>query len=154
MTLSDIAPLFERAKAGDVAALDALSDAAGELVGFRWGIAIDRWAWTGRDSKVLREWQQHRRHAPCVSADCALSVPWPEGYDTTAHLTDMIVVCLCPHVIEPNPLKGMPGAPHFDSIKRHVERFAYTDPAHLPLALTCAALFANLHAKESADAAR
>ena len=143
MQLSDIPVLFERAKAGDVAALDALSDAC-------WDIAFTRHP-TKYESRLAGLWRYFGRHAPCVSADCALSVPWPEGYDTTAHLTDMIVVCLCPHVIEPNPLKGMPGAPHFDSIKRHVERFAYTDPAHLPLALTCAALYANVHAKESAD---
>ena len=40
----------------------------------------------------------------------------------------------------------------FGPADEHLHVFDYTDPPNLPLALTCAALSANLHAKENADA--
>ena len=40
----------------------------------------------------------------------------------------------------------------FGPADEHLHVFDYTDPPNLPLALTCAALCANLHAKENADA--
>ena len=142
MTLSDIAPLFERAKTGDVAALDAISDAAGELCELDWLLADDEIdvhdEWRGRyhkeDGAEFRGmWNAHGDHAPCVSADCALSLPMPKGYGRDwSEIVDAVDL--------------------FGPADEHLHVFDYTDPPNLPLALTCAALCANLHAKENADA--
>ena len=145
-TRDDIHTLFERAKLSNAAALNAISDAAGDIIGLFWSSFDDTWARMidaprpSLDGEPIYEeedepWTYHGRHAPGRSADCALSVPMPKGYAMQLMMGMQIRrVSVWQHGVPHDPMG-----------------FNYTDPAHLPLALTSAALYANLHAKEKHD---
>jgi len=98
MTPAEIETLYPLAIAGDAAARDRLSDAAGLRCGMARGSHEDivrhpeRWYFPVTDrmecyglsyteSAQVELWNHHGRLAPLVSGDCSDSVPMPVGYD-------------------------------------------------------------------------
>jgi len=141
MTTADIEALYTLALAGDAAARDRLSDAAGKIIGLTW----DRWQddresdsdWydyhDGRQHHGDERWRVNGRHAPLVSLDCAASVPMPE-YNYGLHIWPVRV------------------DPYVRVVTTHAAMdvwFRYTDPAHRALAECCARLWAEAHAREA-----
>ena len=97
MHSNDLPALYERCIArngdeyADNAARELLADLAADIVGLVWGRSggwcdADECEDDGLSPEEYQEWVWHGRRAPLVSADCALSIPWPSGYDWVRRL--------------------------------------------------------------------